>query len=289
MKNKLNMTFIFLFTLLFFQSFSYGEDKEVSASAIKRELNNSEWGYSYVSGPIVATSDGVNKGVIENTFRMRKMNFNNNILNVTGLCSYEYLAEKKTPISYWYSNKTVELYREFFSKYNVKLSDYIYNISPVDPDQTCEYPFSDFIYIDNKMVFIYDGYAVFYSRVNNSKSLSNTKLGNDFCKHIEQPIELVYKNGDITECDYNGVNIVEAYAAFRNNSIQRSDGFYLPAKLNMMKDITVKCDKDCMEIKYIWVNKSKLKIIIEFSGGTTEIYFNENKNGTKVITKSYPD
>ncbi|MBS9427747.1 hypothetical protein [Photorhabdus akhurstii] len=288
MKSKLSVVFVFLFVLLFFQSLSYGGGKEVAANTVKRELNNSEWGYSYVSGPIVSVSDEVNKKVIENIFKMRKLSFNNNILNVTGLCSYEYIAEKKTPISYWYSNKTVELYKNFFSKYNVKLNDYIYNVSPVNPDETCEYPFSDFIYIDNKMVFIYDGYAIFYSRMDSSKSLSNAKK-NNFCKHTEQSIESVYENGDITECFYNGVNIVEAYAIFRNSSIEGSDGFYLSEKLNVMKNITVKCDKDCMEVKYIWINKNKLKIIIEFSGGTTEFYFNENINGTKVITKSYPD
>ncbi|WP_445496986.1 hypothetical protein [Photorhabdus sp. SF281] len=93
----------------------------------------------------------------------------------------------------------------------------------------------------------------------------------------------------MTECGYNGVNIVEAYAALRNNYIEGSDGFYLTEKLNVAKNITVKCDRDCMEIKYLWINKNKVKIIIEFSGGTTEICFKENKNGTKVITKSYPD
>ncbi|WP_445496985.1 hypothetical protein [Photorhabdus sp. SF281] len=175
MKNKFSIAFIFLFIWLFFQSFSYGGNKEVAASPIKIELNNSEWGYSYVSEPIVDTSDEVSKGVIENIFKMRNISFNNNIINVTGLCSYEYLAEKKTPIGYWYSNKTVEFYREFFSKYNIKLDDYIYNISPVSPDETCEYPFSDFIYIGNKFVLIYKGYAVFYSKIDNSKPLSNAK------------------------------------------------------------------------------------------------------------------
>lgn len=129
----------------------------------------------------------------------RKIIFNSDLLSIIDACTYKYAAQLKTPLSFWGSAKTVNSYKVFFSDYKIKIPDKTLDITPINPSEKCEFPFFEFIVVDDEIVFFYESYAVFYFKTQKAlkshekKNIENSLLVNTkqtsmskICKDIER-------------------------------------------------------------------------------------------------------
>ena len=84
------------------------------------------------------------------------------------------------------------------------------------------------------------------------------------------------------------MGLLNSYKKYRDG-LQIDYKKYLLDTIFTNENLTKKCDNGCIEVDYKWSGPHMLIIKQDFNGGETEIHFIEETNGTRVITKSYPD
>jgi len=276
--------FLLAFSLILISSVT--SVKITHAASVSIPLVNSVvWGDYIISKRIDPSGDDVTKGSINDIFKGIKVVIDNENVTVSGVCKYEYSKESMSPLKYWYSKKTVDLYRSFLSGYNVKLNDNVNLITPVNPSVNCIYPFSYFIEVDNSLVFVLKNRAVIYFNDNRD---GKGGVSPSECVHKKQTPEQVYANGDIDECYYKGLNILDSYQKYRNRLVD-SEKRHLMENIKLNENASMKCDDGCIVVKYKWKGPDNLVISQQFDGGETMIYFSKKEQGSRVVTKSFPD
>lgn len=245
--------------------------------------NTTVWKRYVVSERIDPQGQDVAEYSINEVFKGREIVIDDKNVTVEGVCKYEYHKEAMTPLQYWGSQKTVELYNIFLSGYNVELNDTLELITPVNPSIECIYPFSYFIKIDGSLVFVLKNRAVIYSQLSEGDKVSNAE-----CVHKEQTIEQVYENGDIVDCYYKNMSVLESYSKYRNE-LASSDRANLQGEIVFGKNFSMKCNNGCILTEYKWSGPGNLIVTQQFDGGEKKIYFNEEEQGSRVVTKSFPD
>lgn len=286
----------FLCIVFFISSSHASELTSLTIENILQKKENSEWVYSFISESFDSISNKISEDNIAKLFEDKKIVFNGDSLSITNTCKYRYSALLHTPVSFWGSYETVKQYEEFFSGYKIKMPTKILDITPMNPSEECEYPFSEFIVLDDKIVFFYKNNAVFYFKDQgglrahkNKNTKENATTGRSpvdisrVCKEIERNKE----NYDtIHECFYKGMDITNTYLQYRSES---GNGKYLQDKLTLNKNFSIKCDSGCIDIIYKWNGPDNLIIRQQFEGGETEISFSNESKGCRVLTKSFPD
>jgi hypothetical protein len=268
--------------------------------AIKQKTDSSEWRFFF----IVDLSDNQNSvsqnKSVEQLFNGKIVFFNNDTLSISNACSYKYAAQKMIPLEYWGNKQTVSYYESFFSDYNIKLDGGILEISPINPSENCDFPFYEFVILDDIVVFIYKNQAILYFKTEKdlidhrkvdykvvSSIVNKNSEKESFikkCKDIERD-ENTYDT--IHECYYKEINILDAYKKYRDDLVEGKN--YLLETVTINKNVVMKCDNGCIEVNYKWNGPDDLIIVQQFNGGETEIHFSKDEQGTKVITKSSPD
>ncbi|MBS9434543.1 hypothetical protein [Photorhabdus hainanensis] len=280
---------IYIFLLSFYMvSLQANATSEIEQKAKENSpyafLNATKWEYSHVSSPIRYSTMELDHNFYNKIFAGKNIQFENDMVSISGKCSYQYAIQKKSPLEYWHSEKIVSIYKKLFSDNDVKIPGFLYVISPVFSTEKCEYPFSDFIVLDRAIIFVYKQRAIFYFEEKDKRLhhiAENTK-----CKSSKKDLGFVFEHGAIDECFYEKETLVDVY----NKYINKSDvGKYLTKSLEVMKNTHVFHQEDDVDVQYFWENKKKLKIILNFMGGMTEVSFKEDSDGTKVVTKYYPD
>ncbi|MBD2825913.1 hypothetical protein ID851_13395 [Xenorhabdus sp. 5] len=125
-----------------------------SEVSLEEKFKDVKWKGPYISDSIMDSDDDRKK--VEELFSGKDILFSNGYVYIKDTCKYEYVAKKITPISYWMSEKTVEFYRLFLSEYAINIDKGLYEVSTLNPEDACGYPFSDFIIIDNVIMFVKD-------------------------------------------------------------------------------------------------------------------------------------
>ncbi|EJH2661068.1 hypothetical protein NDG35_004342 [Salmonella enterica] len=273
----------------------------VFASTIENLLNKkgySEWGFFSVSEAFNGRSNQSSEDEINKLFDRKKIIFNGDLLTITNACTYKYVAQLNTPLSFWGSSKTVNYYKTFLSDYKIKIPDKLLYITPVNPTEKCDFPFSEFIILDDEIVFFYENYAVFYFKTqdtlefHNKKNIKNSSLVNEkqeklskICKNIERDTD----NYDTSrECFYKDMSLVDTYQEYRDK-LNNDDKVYLQDKIISNKNFSMKCENGCISVTYKWNGPDNLTIKQQFEGGGTEIFFSKEAQGCRVVTKSSPD
>lgn len=255
-----------------------------SATTIPVMAGNSMiWDKFRISERIDPKGEDVTKDSINDIFKGKKIIIDNTNITVSGACKYEYSRENMTPLEYWHSQKTVNLYKQILSDHNVKLSSELNLITPVSPSVECVYPFSYFIEADNSLIFVLKNRAIIYSQKNEEKSVFD-----DECKHKEQTPEQIVENGDIDECYYKNLNVLNSYKKYRER-LTGDRKKYLRKKINLNENFTMKCDNGCITVIYKWNGSDNLVITQQFEGGETVISFSKEAHGCQVVTKSFAD
>ncbi|WP_148043525.1 MULTISPECIES: hypothetical protein [unclassified Chryseobacterium] len=139
--------------------------KAPSSSIINKEDQNTEkYKFSTVSqSPIVDIKKESREQII-NRFRGIEItiNLNDKTFQAGKECKFEYFEKKVSPIKYWYSQSTINIYKEELAKIGISLPKEFSVFMSANPNKTCEYPTSEYIFIEDKIIFIYEGYLIVF-------------------------------------------------------------------------------------------------------------------------------
>ncbi|ECC6544549.1 hypothetical protein QNT90_002349 [Salmonella enterica] len=285
-----------VFIFLFFSSPLY-----VNASTLENILQrkeHSEWGYFFISGIFEGGSNRSSSEKVMKLFDGKKIIFNGDLLSITDACTYKYTAELKTPLSFWKSDKTVDFYEAFFSRYKIKMPKSFLDITPINPSEKCDFPFSEFIVLDDNIVFFYEHNAIFFfkneqmlkdhekSSVENNGNVDGKPIESEnICKEVESNAD-DYNSSE--ECFYKNMSVIDTYLEYRKK-LMDYDKKYLQDKIISKENFSTKCSDGCITVTYKWDGPDNLVITQQFDGGETEISFTKEVQGCRVVTKLFPD
>ena len=283
-----------LFLLLFFCSF-YTYSSVIENILQKKEY--SEWNYFFVSEKFENRTSR-SSAEVASLFGGKKVVFNSDLLTITDACTYKYAPQLSTPLSFWMNYKTVKFYEVFFSDYKIKIPDKFLDITPINLSEKCDFPFSEFIVLDDEVVFFYESYAVFYFKSQEAlKSHEKKLVGSDIvvdkkttgsssvCKKSERNPD-GYNSS--RECFYKDMSLISTYKEYREESASYG-GKYLQKEIIPNKDFSVQCDDGCIGVIYKWNGPDHLVVTQQFDGGETEISFSKEEQGSRVVTNLFPD
>jgi len=273
----------------------------VSASTIDNILQkkeHAEWRYFFVSESFNTKGNDSSANEAVKLFDSKKLIFNGQSLTITNACTYKYAAQVNAPLSFWGSFKTVRFYKDFFSNYKVEIPNKFLNVTPVNPLETCDFPFSEFIVLGDELVFFYKNHAVLYfktleaSKFHEKKNIRNDPNVKQDLMGVSKNCKEVERNPDnydtSQECLYNNLELIEAYKAYREELLKDSKK-YLQDTIISNKDFSMKCDNGCIAVIYKWNGPNNLVVTQQFDGGETEISFSKEVQGCRVVTKSFPE
>lgn len=274
--------FIICFLLIFSSVANARVESEIESVVDK---NTVTWKHYVVSDLIMPGGKDITEesvSYVNNVFNGKRINIDRVNVNIPGTCKYEYYMESITPLKYWHSQKTVDLYVKLLSKYNVTLNGDVILITPTRPSNKCGYPFSYFIKVDESLVFVLNNRMVIYSQNENGEK------SDDIENHDDVDSQMMDEYGSVSESFYHGDTLLDAYGKYRDG-LTTDYKNHLVEKILLNKDFTMKCENGCIEVDYNWSGPDKLIIKLMFEGGETEIDFLKEAQGTKVLTKSSPD
>ncbi|EOF6284765.1 hypothetical protein ACK1C5_004374 [Salmonella enterica] len=295
MKNIVMKNSVLIFLFLF------ASPLYVYASTIENILQkkeHSEWRYFFISEIFEGESNRSPSEKVVKLFDGKKIIFNGDLLSITDACTYKYAAELKTPLSFWKSYKTINFYENFFSGYKIKMPKKFLDITPINPSEKCDFPFSEFIVLDDKIVFFYEHNAIFYfknekelkyhekiSAENNDNVDEKSIESESICKEIESNAD-DYNSSE--ECFYKNMSVIDTYLEYRKK-LMDYDKKYLQDEIISNKNFSTKCYGGCIIVTYKWDGPDNLVITQQFDGGETEISFSKEVQGCRVVTKLFPD
>lgn len=71
---------------------------------------------------------------------------------------------KKTPLSYYLSKNTVNMYKQVYKSSDIPLPNDIYLLTSLYPGKECPPPYSDILKVDNYLTITKQNYVLFFKR-----------------------------------------------------------------------------------------------------------------------------
>ncbi|KKM56798.1 hypothetical protein [Yersinia pestis] len=171
MKNKIFTAIVLLFS--FSLSIQAIANKKNDKKIIINNLTiSSTWVRTAISESIDSPSNTINKDDIKRMAAGKHIYIMDNKITIEGVCTFKYVIKKSSPLNYWHSDKTVNLYKEEFLKNGFKLSENLAFISAEDPSNDCDSPYFQIAITDNVIFTVYNGHIVFYTNSNNVNELA---------------------------------------------------------------------------------------------------------------------
>ncbi|EPJ1624827.1 TPA: hypothetical protein U2M22_001518 [Providencia stuartii] len=273
MLNKKNSLFLFLF-LSFFQK-GFAHKSELASESSWYLYKISKYNLFGESDPIAVDRISQLYGDVEFNISDNRLTVKNNLLESPVVCNINYVKAKETTLSYFFSQKTVDLYDKLMAREGIDLSKNIYIYYPLKPSETCPPTYNEPIEYSGFLFLNIDNYIVFFSK-NEKKKKEKKEDFSYFCQN--KKIGSIYDGESQYVCSFNGYDIFESYIKLIDVS---GLGVYLKKKIPMDN---VKYIIDNASVTYNWINKNKLKIDI-ISDEKIEIYLIENTQGIKNNTE----
>ncbi|WP_231889183.1 hypothetical protein [Mangrovibacter phragmitis] len=107
-----------------------------------------------------------------------KLAIENDFLESKKICSTDYMEVKKTPLSYYLSKNTVNIYKQVYKSSDIPFPNDIYLLTSLYPGKECPPPYSDIIKVDNYLTVKKQNYVLFFNRKSDdlSKSAGREKM-----------------------------------------------------------------------------------------------------------------
>ncbi|HEB4093845.1 TPA: hypothetical protein RZ058_004789 [Enterobacter cloacae] len=266
----------FLVLLLFFYFFS-----KIAISG--NEVHHKLWVYEKVSGLDVFGKRDLNTinkldaiySKVTFTFSSKKLTIKNDFLKDNSVCSTDYVKIKKTPISYYFSEKTVALYERLFKYEGLSLPKYIYLLTALLPGDECPPPYSEVLEVNNHLIVLEQNHVLFFKEVGANANNNQTKDGwATYCQEGNPTRE--YDGVSKYSCFFPNLKLKDAYREFR--MIQ-----YDNTLLKKQLPGTNKVDKfnDAM-VSYEWQVSNLLNISVIKVNESATFSFNEHSTGTSL-------
>ncbi|QAV24550.1 hypothetical protein [Proteus hauseri] len=133
-------------------------------------------------------------------------------------------------------------------------------------------------------------YLMIFAMLYSSALLAENKTDmlateNKYCSSPKQTMDEIYENGARTYCVYQGMSLLDAYKKY----INEHDEEYLEKTLKLNVNREKEYADGSISVVYKWESPRRLVIEQQFSGGSTDFLFEENKAGTKITITGYPD
>lgn len=199
-------------------------------------------------------------------------------------CQYTYNYSEILPKDYWESFNQSKLLIRTLSKYKVSSNDLIGVIESIEDNSGCRIDEKKFLLINDKIIFSYNGWWVFFSTIKNEPDPVAKK--NPYCSSPEQtPEEIFEGEGYRIDCYYNEFPLLKAYDQYRLDH----DIDYLENDIELNKNYIKEYTKNGVSVEYKWISPQKLIIDQQFQGGNTDIIIEQESNGTKITSYGHPD
>lgn len=270
------MSKVYFSILLLF--FSYFPKIAISDNGVDHKL----WVYEKVSGVDVFGKRDLN--TIKNlgeiyskvtfTFSGKTLTIKNDFLENNNVCSIDYVKIKKTPISYYLSERTVALYERLFKYESVSLPEYIYLLTALLPGGECPPPYREILEVNDYLIVPEQNYVIFFKEAD-AKNNNQTKDGwATYCQKENPALE--YDGVSKYSCFFHNLKLRDAYGVFRK--IQ-----YDNTLLKKQLPGTNKVDKfNGAMVSYEWHESDSLKISVVRDNESATFSFNEHSSGTSL-------
>lgn len=251
------------------------------------DFNASTWVYDKVSNVdvfgkhdsnVIAHIDESFKKVIITT-KDKKLTIKNDFLENNNVCSTDFVSLKKTPLSYYLSQKTADMYKKVYDESNVPLSDDIDLLMSLYPGKECPAPYAEILRVNDYLTVSDQNYILFFKHVNEDEVRGSSKVRkmdlSSYCRDEDPNKE--FDGETNTECTFPGMGLSAAYNKLKELS---STGEYLNPKLPTTNE---KDKVDSGNVDYQWQGKGKLKISLEMDNESIHYIFNEESTGTNLL------
>jgi len=171
--------------------------KEQPVAITNVDPNTERFKFSTISQTPIVDVKKESRDEIINRFKETDLliNVKNKTFRAGKECTFEYFEKKVTPIKYWYSQSTINTYKDELIKIGISLPEEFSVFMSAIPNKECEYPTSEYIFIDGKIIFIYEGYLIVF--------------GND--KAISKNVSLPLKQEDLDKFEWETDNSLGNY------------------------------------------------------------------------------
>lgn len=206
------------------------------------------------------------------------LTINNDLLESSTVCSVRYRKKKETPLSYFYSKKTLAMYENVFKEDNISLAKNIYILRSYDPDKTCPPPYDEMIESDDYLLLVVQDYLVFFKNITDNlgqlKDLSDKSVFSTFCESTLEGSTFDGKEKYI--CSFTNYNLSNAYLKFKK--ISWCDGV-LKEMLPGRNESYYMGDA---KVVYQWIGSNEVKITVIQNMDEGVYSFKKTESGTQV-------
>ncbi|WP_161799330.1 hypothetical protein, partial [Enterobacter hormaechei] len=123
------------------------------------------------------------------TFSGKTLTLKNDLLEDNNVCSIDYVKIKKTPISYYLSEKTVALYERLFKYEGASLPKHIYLLTALLPGDECPPPYSEILEVNDYLIVSDQSYVLFFKEAD-AMNNNQTKDGlATYCQNGNSTLE----------------------------------------------------------------------------------------------------
>ncbi|MTH48635.1 hypothetical protein [Intestinirhabdus alba] len=199
------------------------------------------------------------------------------------ICATEFVRLKQTPILYFHSQKTVDIYKALFKRENILFPDYINILTARFPEHTCPGPFSEIIETGTHLAINDEYYEVFFKKLSAAEyEIAEERLKENparYCR-VENP-SLEFDGHEREVCSFTSSRLKEAYQKIKSFSplVGRILKDNVPEK-NLSYAIDEKT------VSYRWKGDKKLQLSISSENQSLQYLFSEGATGTEVIITS---
>ena len=193
------------------------------------------------------------------------------------VCYHDYVIEKKTALSYYFSQKSVDIYNNVFARSDIPFLQSVDVLSALNPDYECPPPYDEFVQVGDYITLVEQYYIVFFKAEAEGDNKSKRMLS--YCH--DEKLSQEFDGRSKMTCDFEGMSLEKSYQIMISSS--HFDKELLKSRLPS-RNINYKHHN--WDVSYIWDGTMKLKITAQTD---SEIYiynFYYNELGTKLILET---
>lgn len=216
------------------------------------------------------------------TINDKKLTINNLLLEKDQVCSIDYIKIKKTPLAYFYSQKTTDLYKALFNQENIPLLSQIYILTASKPELECKEPYNEIIENDGYLVVIAQDHLLFFKKLQDQEGTSfipeKHLFKDEFPKYCQDMNKgQVFDGSSKYVCNYPNKTIFDIYTRIKKIM---DDGKFMRQELPATN---TSFSMQAAKVTYNWIKPSALILTIANDSETTTYQFEETKDGTQLI------
>jgi hypothetical protein len=278
MKNNFALRFLLVFVGFFiFSGLVYSDDVHNNTTWVYDKTSDVDVFGKHDSNTINHLNEIYKKTIIN--VGEKKLTIDNEFLEDSHVCSIDYVKLKRTPLSYYLSQKTVDMYEQLFKHEGRKLPQEIYILTSMLPGYECPSPYTEIINAGNYFLVSEQNYILFFkNKIETSVAggeIERKESWSTYC-HNESAGH-VYDGTSKSSCFFDGMDLKDAYNKLMIFSKISRD--YLKEDLPT-NNYYYKINGGV--VHYKWDGNSSLKVLVIMDNETMSYSFYEKSSGTKL-------